>query len=88
MRQMKRKAMSMTTSPEKPVTRRNLENSFVRNDTVDPIKSVFPEKISNLAAEISRLMRDGGPEGRKKAQELMREALNNRTPANGHAGEK
>ena len=33
------------------------------------------EKTSKLSLEILRLMREGGEEGRKKAQALMQEAL-------------
>jgi hypothetical protein len=40
------------------------------------------EKPSNLSAEILRLMREGGAEGRKKAQELMQEALSRPKGAN------
>lgn len=37
--------------------------------------SAFPEKTSKLSAEIARLMREGGPEGREKARELLQSAM-------------
>lgn len=37
--------------------------------------SAFPEKASKLSAEIARLMREGGGDGRKKAQELLQAAM-------------
>jgi hypothetical protein len=44
--------------------------------------SAFPEKASEktskLSAEIARLMREGTPEGRKKAQGLLQMALEKR----------
>ena len=58
-----------------------LESGLKHNDTIEHIEHAFPEKISNIAKEIARLMREG-PEERKKAQELMRKALNDdRDPA-------
>jgi hypothetical protein len=40
--------------------------------------STFPEKTSKLSVEITRLMREGTPEGRKKAQELLQAAREKR----------
>ncbi|CDQ10506.1 protein of unknown function [Acidithiobacillus ferrivorans] len=37
--------------------------------------SAFPEKTRKLSVEIARLMREGTPEGRKKAQELLQMAI-------------
>jgi len=46
------------------------------HESTKPTPTAGPkEKPSNLSAEILRLMREGGAEGRKKAQELMQEAL-------------
>ncbi|WP_163055023.1 hypothetical protein [Acidithiobacillus ferrooxidans] len=35
----------------------------------------FPGKPSKLSVEIARLMREGGPEGREKARELLQAAM-------------
>jgi hypothetical protein len=46
------------------------------HESTKPTPTAGPkEKPINLSAEILRLMREGGAEGRKKAQELMQEAL-------------
>ena len=47
-----------------------------------PAFSAFPEKTSKLSAEIARLMREGGEEGRKKAQELLQKAMDARRAEN------
>ncbi len=44
--------------------------------------SAFPEKTSKLSAEIARLMREGGEDGRKKAQELLQAAMDERRTEN------
>jgi len=41
-------------------------------------ESNIPEKTSKVSAEIARLMREGGEEGRRKAQELLQTAMNER----------
>jgi hypothetical protein len=48
--------------------------------------SAFPEKTSKLSAEIARLMREGGEEGRKKAQELLQAAMGGNEPVSTPAG--
>lgn len=48
--------------------------------------SAFPEKTSKLSMEIARLMRVGGEDGRKKAQELLQAAMDGNEPAGTPAG--
>lgn len=43
------------------------------------MNGVFPEKVSRQAAEIALLMREGGPKGREKARELLRETMDGRS---------
>ncbi|WP_190277944.1 hypothetical protein [Acidithiobacillus ferrivorans] len=44
--------------------------------TKSPIHvSAFPEKTSKLSVEIARLIQEGTQEGRKKAQELLQNAI-------------
>lgn len=44
--------------------------------------SAFPEKTSKLSAEIARLMREGGEDGRRKAQALLQMAMDKRCAEN------
>lgn len=50
--------------------------------------SAFPEKTSRLSAEIARLMREGGAEGRKKAQDLLRQVAANGTNVSSQVASK